>query len=96
MVKRLLKSILIGVLLVSGAVALSNYARAQNPGTGGSSGTGTDPSRSSSQSGSYEPSRSSSQTGSATGSGSMGSGYTTETGTGGGADAGRKVKDAGK
>jgi hypothetical protein len=84
MVKRLLKSILIGVLLVSGAVALSNYARAQNPGTGGSSGTG-----------STDPSRNSSQTGSVTGSGSMGSSYSTETGTGGGADAGKKAKDAG-
>jgi hypothetical protein len=67
MLKRVLKSFVISALLVSTAVAISNYAQAQSSGTGGGSSKGS----------------------------SYGSSSTTEPGTGGGADAGHKKKDAG-
>jgi hypothetical protein len=81
--KRLLRSFVIGALLVSGAVAISTYARAQSGTGSGSSTTGSGSSTGST----------SSQTGST--SSQTGSGSTYDTGTGGGADAGRKARDAG-
>src|SRR5262249_40373319 len=101
MVKRLLQSILISVMVVGGAFAISTYAQTSRTGsstsgttgatgtgtsgTGGSSTSGTGSSQGSSTSGS-STSGSYDTSGSASTSGSLG--RSQETGTGGGADAG--------
>jgi hypothetical protein len=95
--KRLLRSLVIGALLVSGAVAISTYARAQSGTGSGSSTTGSGSSTGSTGSQTGSTGSQTGSTGSQTGSTSSqtGSGSTYDTGTGGGADAGRKARDAG-
>jgi len=110
MVKRLLKGVLFSVMVVWGALALSTFAQTSGTdrsttgttgatgagasGTGGSSTSGTGTSQGSSTSGSSTYGTGSSGTsGSSSIGGSMGG--STEPGTGGGADAGRKGRDAG-